>query len=64
MKFLLYLQTIKSGKKLKDAKILYQDATEVSLSSPQKTVIEAEGELQGFLPAKIEIIPKKIRVLR
>lgn len=64
LKFLLYLQTIKSGKQLRDAKIRYDVASEVNLSSTQVTPIEAEGELQGFLPARVFVKPQAIRFVR
>lgn len=63
-KFLLYLQTIKSGKKLVDRKIHYHTCGPIELSSSQKTVVEAEGELQGYLPAKVDILHHRIAVVR
>ena len=63
-KFLLYLQTIKSGKILRDSKIAYQTASAISLSSSQPTPIEAEGELQGWLPAKIFIQAGAVKFVR
>lgn len=64
VKFLLYLQTIKGGRKLKDDKIHYHQTTSVHVTSTQKTVLEAEGELQGYLPATIAVMPSAIRFLR
>lgn len=63
-KFLLYLQTIKSGKKLVDSKITYGKLSALELTAPERCAIEAEGEAIGFLPAKIEVLPKHINFLR
>lgn len=63
-KFLWYLQSIKTGKRLADRKIHYQQATEVELLAHDKTAIEAEGEIQGYLPATVSVLPKHIQVLR
>jgi diacylglycerol kinase (ATP) len=63
-KFLWYLQTIKQKKKITDSRIEYTKVKEVSLSSPQKLLLEAEGELVGQLPAQIEIIENRIKFFR
>ncbi len=59
-KFLLYLQTIKSGKKLIDNKITYVKLNALELTAPERCAIEAEGEAIGFLPARIELLQHKI----
>ncbi len=64
IKFVLALQALKGGKKLKDKKIHYAEGVSFRLSSSQMTPIEAEGELQGILPASISVLPSRIRVLR
>ena len=33
----------------------------VELSSPKRTLLDLDGELGGFLPARIEVIPKALR---
>lgn len=63
-KFLFYLQQIKARKKIKDPGILYLPATHIKLSAYKRTILEAEGELIGFLPATIEIMPNQIRFYR
>ena len=63
-KFLLYLQTIKSGKKLVDSKINYSRLTSVELTASEQCAIEAEGEAIGFLPAKIQLLPSLIKFLK
>ncbi|MBY0434088.1 MAG: YegS/Rv2252/BmrU family lipid kinase [Cyclobacteriaceae bacterium] len=64
IKFLLYLQTIKSKKKIQDNRILYQTLTQAQLTSPQQCPLEADGELIGFLPATVSVASKKILFLR
>lgn len=63
-KFLLYLQTIKSGKKLIDPKITYGKLNALELTAPEPCAIEAEGEAIGFLPARINLIPSRINVFK
>jgi diacylglycerol kinase (ATP) len=63
-KFLLYLQSIKSGKKLIDHKITYGKVTALELTAPESCAIEAEGEAIGFLPAKITLQPSLISFLK
>ncbi len=63
-KFLLYLQSIKGKKKIKDSMIHYNTTEQVELSSPAFCALEADGELIGRLPASIEIMRGKINFLR
>ncbi|MBP9926764.1 MAG: YegS/Rv2252/BmrU family lipid kinase [Cyclobacteriaceae bacterium] len=68
-KFLLYLQQIKAKKKIKNARIIYssisqKDALRFEGVGHLANMLEAEGELIGFLPAHIEIIPEQIRFYR
>jgi YegS/Rv2252/BmrU family lipid kinase len=64
LKFLLFLQLIKSKKKIKDDGIRYDTCSHLYLTSPDPCWIETEGELAGLLPAKIEMIEKAIRFFR
>jgi len=64
LKFLVYQQALKSKKKIKDKMITYNKTTRVELAAHESCPIESEGELAGFLPARIEIIPSGIRFLR
>jgi diacylglycerol kinase (ATP) len=64
LKFLLSLQKIKAKTKVKDNLIFYNDCTSIQISAPEPCPIEAEGELMGWLPMKIEMLPKKIKFLR
>lgn len=63
-KFLWYLQAIKRSIKITDSKIEYSKVKKVTLSSPQKVLLEAEGELVGQLPARIEILENRIKFFR
>lgn len=63
-KFLLYLQKIKTQKKINDRQFHYNEAGWVEITSPLPCALEAEGEWAGWLPARIEIIGKRIGVLR
>ncbi len=64
LKFLLYLQQLKTKKKIINDQIVYSDTTKIELSSVNKVMLETEGELIGFLPASIELIPSQIRFFR
>jgi diacylglycerol kinase (ATP) len=63
-KFLWYLQLIKQKKKIADHKIKYDPLQEAHLSSSEKVMMEAEGELVGYLPASVELLKKKIQFFR
>lgn len=60
LRFLVYLQVIKSGKKINYPAVMYSTARQVELDSPNEAFIEAEGELVGKLPASVKIEPGKI----
>lgn len=64
LKFLYCLQRIKSKKKVRDNRVFYNTCTSVNLTSEVPTFIEADGELAGMLPAKIELLPGAINFLR
>jgi diacylglycerol kinase family enzyme len=64
LKFLWILQQVKAKREAIDARIQYNTATEVRLTSPQPCWIETEGELAALLPATIKILPKAIRFFR
>jgi diacylglycerol kinase (ATP) len=68
-KFLLYLQQIKAKKKIKDSRIIYSSLSQkgvlhVGGVGHLTNMLEAEGELIGFLPACIEVMPGQIRFFR
>jgi len=64
LKFLFYLQVVKSKKRVKDPSVVYSTTTKIEITAPQSVAIEAEGELMGFLPAVIEVLPTHIKFLR
>lgn len=64
LKFLLYLQQLKNKKRITDAQISYSNTANVEITSSNKLMLETEGELIGFLPASIEMLPRQIRFFR
>jgi diacylglycerol kinase (ATP) len=64
LRFLRYQHAMKSAAKIRDAKIQYHQTARIELQSPVPCAIEAEGELAGFLPAEIEIVPGAVGFLR
>lgn len=62
-KFLFVLQAVKNKKIVKDNRVRYSTANELQLTSPDEAWIEAEGELAGILPARVEIQKSKIKFL-
>jgi diacylglycerol kinase family enzyme len=64
LKFLLFLQLIKAGRKVNDSMITYDSCNSIEMTAPEPCPIEAEGEWMGWLPAKIEVLPKRIHFLR
>lgn len=64
LKFLLYLQQIKSARQITDSRIQYAHTTRIEITSPESVPLEAEGELVGFLPATVEVVPRGIPMLR
>lgn len=64
LKFLGLLQKIKTKTKINSRQIEYNSCTSLKLTSGETTLIEAEGELAGRLPAKIEVLPRMIKFFR
>lgn len=62
-KFLLTLQRLKSRQRVKDYSMIYATTKELQLSSPTLTLIEAEGEMAGYLPASIVMLKGRIQFL-
>lgn len=60
IKFLWFLQSLKQKEKVNDSLIRYSKIKDTVISSQEKILMEAEGELVGFLPAKIEVMPSRI----
>jgi diacylglycerol kinase (ATP) len=64
IKFLWFLQSLKQKKKVNDPLIRYSKTKEVIVSSQVKILLEAEGELVGYLPATIKVKPSRILFFR
>ncbi|MBI3219302.1 MAG: diacylglycerol kinase family lipid kinase [Bacteroidetes bacterium] len=64
LKFLIYLQQLKSKKILVDTKVQYQHGRHFEMSSSERLAIEADGEIQGYLPAKVELLSNRILIFR
>jgi diacylglycerol kinase (ATP) len=62
-RFLIYLQTIKMKKQIKDPQIKYSLLNKLEITSGELCCLEAEGEIIGYLPAIVEIKPKAIQFL-
>ena len=61
--FIRYTSTLKSGLNVIHPKIEYKTAQTLELTSELPCRIEADGELLGFLPARVEVIPGRIKFL-
>lgn len=64
IKFLIYLQQLKSKKKIIDSKVHYHHSVHFEMTSSEKLAIEADGEIQGYLPAQVEVLPDRILIFR
>ncbi len=62
-RFLLYLQSIKAGKKVKHPYIGYRTLTQVEVAAPRPLPVEMDGELEGTTPFRVEVLPRHIRFL-
>lgn len=64
VKFLLYLQAIKTPKKINDHKwIEYREIEEITIESQKAMAVEADGELIGYTPLTCRVVQKKIKLL-
>ena len=59
---LIAFSKIYTGKHIKNGKFSYFPATVVKVSSKEKVLFEADGELLGNLPCSVEVVPKSIPV--
>lgn len=64
IKFLLYLYLLKAKIKLKNKSTVYREVKSIAISSHENCAIETEGELAGYLPAKVDVMPKMINFFR
>ncbi len=63
LKFLFVLKTVKMKKIVRDHHVIYSTANELEITSPDPAWIEAEGELAGMLPARVEMQKGRIQFL-
>lgn len=61
--FMRYSSALKNSREIRHSKIAYSHAKELLLLSETPCRIEADGELLGFLPARVAVIPGQIRFL-
>lgn len=61
--FMRYSNDLKKGKHIRIPQISYNEAEVVDLTSAENCTIEADGEILGLLPARIEMLQKQILVL-
>jgi len=61
--FIIQSGPLKKGLRVKHPKVSYLKTSSVELTSSSPCAIEADGEWLGWLPAKIEFAPMKVRFL-
>lgn len=61
--FVRYTNTLKTGGRISNPKIEYRTANVLELTSEAPCRIEADGELLGFLPARVKVMPQRINFL-
>lgn len=62
-RFLICLQKLKGKTKINYSLIHYNKCSHIEVTSPGPCPIEADGEWMGWLPMKVELLPKRIRFL-
>lgn len=61
--FIMHTGTLKKGKNVVMDDVLYKTATSIDFSSESPCPIEGDGEVFGWLPANIRMIPKQLDFL-
>lgn len=61
--FIMHTGTLKKGKNVVMEEVLYKTATSIDFSSESPCPIEGDGEVFGWLPAQIRMIPKQLDFL-
>jgi diacylglycerol kinase (ATP) len=61
--FIIHSQKLKKGKHITLPEVSYRDTKSVSLTAESLCLIEGDGEILGKLPAKVELIDRKIDFL-
>ena len=57
------LPLLKKSKKIHHPQLWYKEAKEIKITSSEKCAVEADGELLGYAPLTIKIVPKQLNVL-
>lgn len=61
--FIWFSNALKRCKEVNHKKVHYNETKSIELRSELNTVIEADGEVVGNLPVRIDLLPKRIRLL-
>lgn len=61
--FILHSQSLKKGRKVRKDKVQYRKANTIELSSDGPCPIEGDGEILGWLPAKVTMIERQLDFL-
>lgn len=61
--FIRHTGTLKSGKKVSIEEVLYKTATSIDFTSESPCPVEADGEILGWLPARVRMIEKQLSFL-
>lgn len=63
LEFIWHSGDLKNSNKIVHSKVAYSSARHIELTSKTPCRVEADGELLGFLPATIDILPARIKFL-
>lgn len=61
--FLRHSGSLKQGKKVEHPQVAYRQVRRIAMTSATECPIEADGELLGWLPASVEMLPRKLKFL-
>jgi diacylglycerol kinase (ATP) len=61
--FIRYSGKLKKGKMISHPEILYRTARQLTITSPHRLMVEADGELLNPLPVKAEVLEKRLPFL-
>jgi diacylglycerol kinase (ATP) len=61
--FIVQSIPLKQGKKLKHSRVFYFKSKTIEMTSPSAVEIEADGEIIGWLPAKVRFSARRLKIL-
>jgi len=61
--FIRYSTDLKKGRYIRIPQIVYNQTDAIELTSTRPCIIETDGEIVGYLPAKIELLPRALSIL-